>query len=127
MTKTLDPPHGPARTLATTTTTTAKLARRMLCASRVAADCLPSGFYGSPGLDILLALHVAEEDAQYLSAGDLTPPGSLAPSVTERWIGALEHHGLIDRRGELLALSVRGHAVVSNLLERLYAVQRSLD
>jgi hypothetical protein len=125
MTKMLDPHGRPART--PTPTTTAKLARRMLCASRVVADCLPFGFYGSPGLDILLALHVAEEDAQYPQAGDLTPPGSLGPSVTERWIHVLKQHGMIDRRGDMLALSVHGHAVVTDMLEKLYAVQRSLD
>lgn len=125
MTKMLDPRGNPART--PTPTTTAKLARRMLCASRVVADCLPFGLYGSPALDILLALHVAEEEAQYLHAGDLTPPASSGPSVTERWIHALEKYGLIDRRGDILALSVHGHAVVTDLLEKLYAVQRSLD
>lgn len=68
-----------ARTLASTTT--AKRAHRMLCASRVMADCLPFGLYGSPSLDILLALHIAEK-AQYLQAGDLTPLGSLGLSST---------------------------------------------
>lgn len=125
MTKTLIPPKGSSRMLAPTTT--AKLARRMLCTSRVVADRLPVGLYGSPGLDILLALHIAEEDAQYLSAGDLIPPGSLGPSVTERWIRALEQDDLIERRGEVLALSPKGHTILSNLLEAIYAVQRSLD
>jgi hypothetical protein len=123
MTKMLDPRGSPAHT----PTTTAKLARRMLCASRVVADCLPFGFSGSPGLDILLALHVAEEEAQYPHASDLTPPTSLAPSITRRWIHVLEQHGLIDRRDDMLALSVYGHTVVTDLLEKIYAVQRSLD
>lgn len=125
MTKTLDPPHGRGRTLSATTT--AKLASRMLGASKVVADCLPHGLYGSPALDILLALHVAEEDAQYLGVGQLTPPASPAPAVTARWIDVLVLEGLIDRKGDLLALSAQGHFVVSNLLERLYVVQRMLD
>jgi hypothetical protein len=41
---------------ARTPTSTATLAHRMLYASRVVPDCLPFGFYGSSGLDILLAL-----------------------------------------------------------------------
>lgn len=125
MTKTHDPPYGPARTLSATAT--AKLARRMLRASQVVADCLPSGLYCSPALDILLALHVAEEDADYLNAGQLTPPGSLGPAVTARWIGVLVQEGLIERKGDLLALSQRGHAVLADMLERLYVVQRMLD
>lgn len=123
MTKILDPRGSHART----PTTTAKLAHRMLCASQVVADCLPFGFYGFPALDILLALHVAEEDAQYLHASDLTPPASLGPPNTERWVYVLEQHGLIDREGDMLALSVHGHAVVTDLLDKLYAIQRSLD
>lgn len=125
MTKTLDPPYGPSRTLAATTT--ARLARRMLGASEVVAEYLPSGLYGSPGLDILLALHVAEEDAQYLDVRHLAPPGSPGPAVTSRWVSVLEQEGLVDRKGDMLALSTRGHDVVSDLLEKLYAVQRTLD
>lgn len=124
MTKILIPPVGSPATLVPTTT--AKLARRMLRASRTVADSLPVGLYGSPGLDILLALHIAEEDAQYLSAEDLAPPGSLSPAVTERWIQTLEQYGFIERRDEALALSPHGHAILSTLLEAVYAVQCSL-
>jgi hypothetical protein len=125
MTRTLDPPYGPSRTL--TATTTAKLARRMLGASAVVAEYLPSGLYSSPGFDILLALHVAEEDAQYLDVRHLTPPGSPGPAVTRRWISVLAQEGLIDRKGDVLALSTRGHDIVTDLLGKLYAVQRALD
>jgi hypothetical protein len=107
--------------------TTAKLAQRMLCTSRTIVDSLPRGLYGSPGLDILLALHIAEEDAQYLSANELTPPGSLNTVVTDRWDKTLEQYDLIDRAGDLLALSSHGHAVVSGMLEAIYLLQRTLD
>lgn len=125
MSRTLSAPGGVPRMLAPTTTH--KLAQRMLSASRVMADVLPRGFYGSPGLDILLAMYVAEGDAQYLSAGELCPPGSLSPKITERWIVALDNEGLVERRRDLLALTPMGYATVNDLIERVYAVQRALD
>ncbi|RYF21449.1 MAG: hypothetical protein EOO77_06010 [Oxalobacteraceae bacterium] len=125
MTRTLDLPGGAPRVLLPTTTT--KLAQRMLYASRAIFDVLPIGFFGSPALDLLLALHIAEESAQYPNVNEISPPGSLSPAVTNRWVKALVNHGLIEQRDELFALSSEGHELVIKLIEAVYAVQRTLD
>jgi len=103
------------------------MAQRMLHSSRVIADILPAGFYSSPGLDILLALHLAEESAQYPSASEMCPPGSASPAVTLRWVKALVSHGLVEQHDDLLALSTDGHATVIRLMEAVFAAQRALD
>ena len=108
-------------------TTTTKLAQRMLHSSRVIADILPAGFYGSPGLNILLALHLAEENAQYPTANEMYPPGSTSPVVTQRWVKALVSYGLVEQHDDLLALSSKGHETVIQLMERVFEVQRELD
>lgn len=124
MTRTLGTPHDGALILSPTTTVT--LARRMLAASQAVADSLPAGFYASPVLDTLLALHVAEEDAAYLDVAKVEPAG-VAPTIARRWIGILVAQGLVEQRGTLLALTDEGHAAVTRLLEAVYAVQRELD
>jgi len=125
MTRTLDLPGGAPRVLLPTTTT--KLAQRMLYASRAISDVLPIGFFGSPALDLLLALHIAEESAQYPNVNEISLPGSLSPAVTTRWVSALVNRGLIEERDELLALTCEGHELVIKLIEGVYAVQRTLD
>ena len=125
VTKTLDMPGGRPRILTSTTTT--KMAQRMLHSSRVIADILPVGFYSSPGLDILLALHLAEESAQYPSASEMCPSGSASPAVTLRWVNALVSYGLVEQHDDLLALSTDGHATVIKLVEAVFAAQRALD
>ena len=121
----LDVPGSTPRILAPTTTV--KLAQRMLSASRTASAHLPAGMYGSPGLDILLALYVAEEDARYLSVSELDLPGTISPAVTLRWVKAAAHYGLIECRDDLLALSEQGYATVTKLVKEIYAAQRTLD
>lgn len=108
-------------------TTTTKMASRMLAASAVVAARMPTGFYANPALDILLTLHIAEEDARYLAVTDLNPAGSASPSITSRWIVALISEGLIDRRGDLLALSSDGHAFITDMTQGVFDAQRSLD
>ena len=125
MTNTLGVPGSTPRILAPTTTV--KMALRMLSASRTASDHLPTGLYGSPGLDILLTLYVAEDDARYLSISELNPPGTISPAVTQRWVKAAAHYGLIECRDDLLALSEKGYATVTKLVVEIYAAQRTLD
>jgi hypothetical protein len=125
VTKTLTPPDGKPRLL--TATTTAKLAARVRCATQIATDLLPPGFRDLVPLDILLALHVAEENADYLNATELKPAGLPGSQVTIRWLLALEQEGLVERRQELLALSTQGNTLVCNMLELIYDAQRSLD
>lgn len=125
MTKTLIPPGGGPQILAATTT--AKLALRIKCTFQAISDHLPIGLDSSPAVELLLALYVAEEDARYLVVSDLRPSGSLRPGTTERWLRALEQHDLVDRKGDMLALSSRGHETITRLLEAVYATQRGLD
>ena len=105
----------------------AKLAQRMLNTSRIVADIMPAGFHGSAGLDILLAMHVAEADAQYLCASELCPPGSPSPEITARWTAVLLHEDLVEQHGDMLALTTSGYALVSRLLEAIHDGQRGLD
>lgn len=121
----LTPADGLPRVLHPTTTT--KLAERILLASRVFSEVLPEGLNALPVLDILLDLYVAEEDARYPRTGEIDPPGTLAPSVTQRWIAALVQEGLVERRDDLVALSTKGHALVTTFLQTLYAAQRAAD
>jgi hypothetical protein len=107
-------------------TTTAKLATRMLAASNTIAALLPPGLHGTPALDILLTIHVAEEAASYLTVGSIKIAG-FEDSSARRFVKALVHEGLIDQRGDLLALNPTGHAVLMSILEAVYEAQRSLD
>ena len=125
MTKTLFVRGGVPRS--PTPTTTTKLAHRMLNASLTLAQHLPQGLVGSSALDILLSLYVAEEDARYLSIGDLTLPGDQVPAVTERWVAYLVQLGLVDRREDMLALSIDGHTALTDALEAMFVAQRALD
>ncbi|WP_375380993.1 hypothetical protein [uncultured Sphingomonas sp.] len=99
----------------------------MLNASLTLAQHLPQGIVGSSALDILLSLYVAEEDARYLSVSELTLPGNHIPAVTERWVAYLVQLGLVDRRGDMLALSVDGHMALTDALEAMFVAQRALD
>ena len=88
---------------------------------------MPRGFYAPTPLDTLLALYVAEDEAQYLQLVDLDVPGATSKAVIERWVAALQAEKLIERRDDLLALSQKGHAMVTAIIESIYAAQRSLD
>ena len=125
MSKLLSLPGGAFRLGAPTTTS--KLAQRMLCASREIADAFPAGFYASTALDILLTLHVAEEDASYPAWESMEVPGWPSTRTVDRWIAALTDEGLVDRHDGRIALSQRGYALVISTIERVYAAQRALD
>jgi hypothetical protein len=125
MPRTLTPADGRGRNPAPSGAT--KLAQRMLNASRIVADIMPPGFHGSAALDILLAMHVAQADAQYLRAGELSPPGNWSPEITARWIAALVQKDLVEQHGDMLALTTSGYALVSRLLEAIHDGQRALD
>jgi len=99
----------------------------MLSASQEIASAMPYGFYAPSPLDTLLILFVAEDDARYLELTDFDVPGATSRSVVERWVTALAAKGLIERRDKLLALSQHGHALVTSIIEAIYAAQRSLD
>lgn len=107
--------------------TTALLARRMLGASSLIASNLPAGFYSAPALDILLALHAAEDVAHYPDSATLEVPGVDSADLTDRWIGLLIDGGLVERQGGLLALTSHGHQTIIDLLQQVFDHQRSFD
>jgi hypothetical protein len=121
MPRTLTASDGSVRIVSTTTTT--KLAARMLAAAQVLAEALPQGFNAPLPTNILLALFVGEEEAHYPSEAEIGGPRATA----ERWIIALAQAGLIERRDGLLALSRLGYDTVQTMLERLFEAQRRLD
>lgn len=88
---------------------------------------MPHGFYAPTALDTLLILYVAEDDARYLKLAELDAPGATSRSIVQRWVAALVSQGLVERRDELLALSERGHELVTSIIEGIYAAQRELD
>lgn len=125
MSKTLSPPTDRPRLLAPTTTK--KLAQRILAASRLAADGLPAGFLSTAPWDIMLTLHVAEDEARYPAARNLDLPGNPSVMVVSRWLAVLEEEGLICRQHGLLALSEAGDERVTAVISAIYAAQRKLD
>jgi len=125
LSKPLSLPGGDARVLASTTTK--KMAQRMLSASREVADALPTGFYSPTALDVLLMLHVAEDDANYPAWETIELPGRPSTMTVDRWLAALTREGLVDRHNGLIALSQQGYALVVSTIERVYKAQRALD
>jgi len=125
LSRSLDLPGDTPRIIAPTTIR--KMAERLLSASCEIAAFMPRGFHGPCPLDILLALYIAEDDADYLQQGDLTMPGALSPASVGRWTAALLSEGLIEQRNMLLGLSDKGHALVTSTIEAIYLAQRALD
>lgn len=109
------------------TTTTIKLAERMLASSRVVACSMPAGLHPPSPVTILLELYLAEEEALYPKSSALGLTDHMHPIVAERWAAALLKQGLVEQQHGRVALSATGHKVVTEMLELLFAVQRALD
>lgn len=107
--------------------TTAKIALRMLSSLRVIADYLPEGLAGTPAVDILLAVYVAEDGALYPSITDLEPASSRSEGVTRRWVAALIDMKMLEQRSGVLALTENGHRIMTRAITELYRRQRELD
>lgn len=107
--------------------TTAKIALRMLAGLRVIADYLPEGLAGTPAVDILLAVYVAEDSALYPSITDLEPASSSSTNVTRRWVSALISMKMLEQRSGVLALTENGHRIMTSAITELYRRQRELD
>lgn len=125
MPRTLIVPDGPARVVGTTTTT--KLAERMLAAAGVVHAVLPHGFAATSPMTILLEIYLAEEAGRYLGVEQIGLTGHASLPVRQRWVAALEGADLIERQGRLIALSDHGYTTVVTVLENVFAVQRQLD
>lgn len=125
MPHTLTVADGSARVVSTTTTV--RLAERMLEASRVVRDNLPKGFHSGTSLNLLLEMYVAEDSARYLQLPELGTVDQMHPRVVERWIAALVEEGLVCVRIDHAALTSTGHEMVTRLLQELFTAQRALD
>jgi hypothetical protein len=122
---TLTVADGSVRTVSTTTTV--RLAERVLAASCVARENLPKGFHTPTPLSLLLEMYVAEESARYLRISELGVTDGMHPRIAERWVAALVTEGLACVRIDHAALTSEGHQTVTRLLQELFTVQRTLD
>lgn len=109
------------------TTTTIKLAERMLASSRVIACSMPAGLHPPSPVTILLELYLAEEEALYPRASGLGRVDQMHPVVAEGWVAVLVQQGLVEVQHGRAALTAAGHKVVCDMLELLFSVQRALD
>lgn len=109
------------------TTSTIKLAERMLASSRVIACSLPPGLHPPSPVTILLELYLAEDEALYPKSSGLGLTDHMHPIVAERWVAALLKQGLVEQQHGRVALSAAGYQAVTDMLEVLFAVQRALD
>jgi hypothetical protein len=119
MTRVLRVADGSARLVSTTTTV--KLAQRMLAAANVVHNALPHGFATPTPINILLELYLAEERGLYPLATELSDRHNT------RWVAALASVGLVDYEGSHVALTDTGYETVIATLTELFNVQRALD
>ena len=95
-------------------------AERLLKTLALARSILPPGFAAVGATDILLAMLLAEETSEYLLASKIAELVNGNPSVCQRWIRALDEYQLVERRGDLVALTNVGYDLTAQLLERVY-------
>lgn len=91
------------------TTTTIKLAERMLASLRVVACSMPAGLHPPSPVSILLELYLAEEEALYPRASRLGRTDHMHPMVVDRWIAVLVQQGLVEQQQGRNALTEAGH------------------
>lgn len=125
MARTLTAPGGKLRMIGSTTT--AKMAERLLHAGRVFADELDASLNHWPVVEILMSLHLAEDEGRDLTIGDLDLRSSPSKAISRRWVAQLVAFGLVDQRGDLIALTEWGYVKTLSILESVYAAQRALD
>jgi hypothetical protein len=109
------------------TTTTLKLAERMLTAARVISMGLPPGFSPPTPMNLLLELFIAEESAHYPKAAELGKHDGMSQHVVDRWLIALSSERLIERNEKAVALTEHGRNVVVRVLEAIINAQNLLN
>ncbi len=125
MPRTLVAPGG--RPWVVNTTTTVKLAERMLAAASAVSAGLPSGFYPPSPMNILLEMYLSLEGCASSAARDAGVRDGMHPRVAERWIRALMQEGLVESVGDKTSLTARGNDAVMEILEAVFHGQRQLD
>lgn len=109
------------------TTTTIKLAERVLASLRVLACSMPAGLHTPSPVTILLELYLAEEEALYPRTSGLGRTDHMHPAIVDRWIAVLVQQGLVEQQQGRNALTEAGHEHVTEMLTLLFQVQRCLD
>jgi hypothetical protein len=117
----------PGRPVLVSTTTTVKLAERIVTAARVVEENMPASLSPPLPVNILLEIYLAEESGRSLRVPDLTTAGS-GPTVSrQRWVSALSSAGLVEQQGAMIALSQLGYDTIMKTLKDLFMAQRELD
>jgi hypothetical protein len=117
----------PGQPVIVSTTTTVKLAERMVAASRVVEANMPVSLSPPLPINVLLEIYLAEEAGRSIRVHDLTTAGSGSTMSSQRWVSALSSSGLVEQRGELIALSQLGYDTIMKTLKDLFMAQRELD
>lgn len=76
------------------------LARILVSTRRGRADFFDARLFGEAAWDILLDLYIAENSRRRSSIKSALIGAAVPPSTALRWIGVLEHRGLIARSGD---------------------------
>jgi DNA-binding MarR family transcriptional regulator len=78
------------------------LVRKILKARSDRSTLFSEKLFGEPAWDMLLDLYLAELEQQRVSVGSLCVASRVPPTTALRWIAALEHEGLADRKPDPL-------------------------
>jgi hypothetical protein len=103
----------------------ASIARRMLAEAAAAREILPLGFRVPSGADMLLAILVAEDQGYWPTVHSVIAVAGACADSGLRWLRVLAEHDLVERRGDMLALTDAGYDLVTQLAARVHAVQGS--
>jgi len=102
------------------------MAERLYSERRQRDALFPSGLFGEPAWDLLLALFVAEEEGRALDVAAAFEAAHIKPSAGRRLIARLESIGLIhreadvaDRRRRIVGLTEDARERLADYLTRL--------
>ena len=97
----------------------------VILARRMRASVLAPDLFSDPAWDLLLILFLARLRRQRMTTGQLTRETGVSPRTADRWLDALDRHGLLrrrpdpagDMRNALVELSPGGASAMQQWLE----------
>jgi len=97
----------------------------IILARRLRASVLAPDLFSDPAWDLLLILFLARLRQQRMTTGQLTRETGVSPRTADRWLDALDRHGLLRRRSDpagdtrdaLVELSPGGAGAMQHWLE----------
>lgn len=97
----------------------------IILARRMRASVLAPDLFSDPAWDLLLILFLARLRRQRMTTGQLTRETGVSPRTADRWLDALDRHGLLrrrrdpagDMRNALVELSPGGASAMQQWLE----------